>query len=111
MSEGVCPRSWPSDGLYQVFIQPQGLGDGAGDLGYLQSVGQAIPVVIPLGSQTPGFCPSGGEMPYSAVSCPCPADIRSGYHIPLPAAPFLWNGDCGKHRDSEAQALSVPWFL
>ena len=39
------------DGLCEIFIEPQGPGDGSGDLGHLQSVGQSGPVVVSLRRQ------------------------------------------------------------
>ena len=39
------------DGLGKVFIELQGFGNGAGDLGYFQGVGQAGPVVVTAGRE------------------------------------------------------------
>ena len=52
MSEGRMSQVVAQgDGLRQRLVEPQGLGDGPGDLGDLQRVGQARPVVIPLRGQ------------------------------------------------------------
>ena len=37
-----------TDGLGQVLVQPQGPGDGSGDLGHLQGMGEPGAVVIPF---------------------------------------------------------------
>ena len=50
--KGVCPRSCPQgDGLGQILVEPQGLADGPGVLGYLQRMGQPGPVMIPFGKK------------------------------------------------------------
>ena len=50
---GVPERRMPQvvregDGFGEVLVEPQRAGDGAGHLHYLQRVGQARPIVIPL---------------------------------------------------------------
>ena len=45
MAEVVRQR----DGFGQVFVEPQGAGEGAGDLGDFQGVGQPRPVMVLFG--------------------------------------------------------------
>jgi hypothetical protein len=40
-----------TDGLNEIFVKPQGPGNGAGDLGHLERVGEPDPVVVSLGGQ------------------------------------------------------------
>ncbi len=50
VAEGRMPQVMPKgDGLRQVLIEPQGLGDGPGDLRNLEGVSQAGSVVVSRG--------------------------------------------------------------
>ena len=48
---GVAQIVSQRDGLGQIFVEPQGTGDSAGDLRHLQGVGQTGTVVVALRSQ------------------------------------------------------------
>lgn len=52
MAEGRVPQIMAQrNGLCQALIEPQGLGYGAGYLGYLQGMGEPGPVMVPLRRQ------------------------------------------------------------
>ncbi len=49
VSKGCMAEVMPQgDGLGEVFVEPEGARDGAGDLGYLEDVREARPVVVAL---------------------------------------------------------------
>ena len=111
--KGVCPRSWPrAMASVRAFIHLKGPGDGPGDLGDLQRVGEPASGngLLPE-PETPGSYASNGGTTCCGGSGPGPSDRPGGYHRALPPGPVPGSHCLRRHRDLNFPAPTVPWIL